>query len=85
MDRLRTKRQYTGGRKNNPGYIKVILKRDVEKINPSLFFYKEITSHVGEIEFFKKGTYTIQLKNINVDANKWSKGFGLSRIELIKQ
>ena len=65
--------------------IPVVLKRDEEKINPSLFFYKEIKSHVGEIEFFKKGTYTLQIKNINVDADKWSKGFGLSRIELIKQ
>ena len=65
--------------------IPVILKRDSEKVNPSLFFYKEILSRVGEIEFSKKGTYTLQLKNIDVDADKWSKGFGLSSIELIKQ
>ena len=65
--------------------IPIVLKRDEEKINPSLFFYKEITSHAGEIDFLKGGTYTLQLKNINVDADKWSKGFGLSRIELIKQ
>ncbi|MEO5948757.1 MAG: alpha-L-fucosidase [Chitinophagaceae bacterium] len=64
--------------------IPVVLKRDEEKINPSLFFYKEIRSHVGEIEFLKAGTYTLQLKNIDVDADKWTKGFGLDRIELIK-
>jgi alpha-L-fucosidase len=65
--------------------IPVVLKRDQEKINPSLFFYKEIVSHAGEIDFLKGGTYTLQLKNIDVDADKWSKGFGLNRIELIKQ
>ena len=64
--------------------IPVVLKRDQEKVNPSLFFYKEIVSHVGEINFPKAGTYTLQLKNINVDADKWTDGFGLSRIELIK-
>jgi alpha-L-fucosidase len=65
--------------------IPVVLKRHSEKVNPSLFFYKEILSRVGEIEFSKEGTYTLQLKNIDVDADKWSKGFGLNRIELIKQ
>ncbi len=64
--------------------IPVVLKRDQEKVNPSLFFYKEIVSHVSEIEFLKAGTYTLQLKNIDVDADKWTKGFGLDRIELIK-
>lgn len=65
--------------------IPVKLSKDSEKINPTLFFYKEITSKVGEVEFSKSGTYTLQLKNINVDADKWSNGFGLSRIELVKQ
>jgi alpha-L-fucosidase len=65
--------------------IPVILNRDSEKVNPSLFFYKEITSNVGEIAFSKPGTYTLQLKNIDIDADKWSKGFGLSRIEMIPQ
>ncbi len=65
--------------------IPFVLKRDEEKINPSLFFYKEIVSHVSEINFPKAGTYTLQLKNIDVDADKWTKGFGLDRIELIKQ
>ena len=64
--------------------IPFVLKRDEEKINPSLFFYKEIVSHVSEINFSKAGTYTLQLKNIDVDADKWTKGFGLDRIELIK-
>ncbi len=65
--------------------IPVVLKRDQERVNPSLFFYKEIVSHVSEVEFFKAGTYTLQLKNIDVDADKWTEGFGLNRIELIKQ
>lgn len=65
--------------------IPVVLRRDREKVNTSLFFYKEIVSHVSEVEFFKAGTYTLQLKNIDVDADKWTKGFGLNRIELIKQ
>lgn len=65
--------------------IPFLLKRDEEKINPTLFFYKEIRSHVSEVEFPKAGTYTLQLKNIDVDADKWTNGFGLSRIELIKQ
>ena len=64
--------------------IPVVLKRDKEKVNPSLFFYKEITSHAGGIEILKPGTYTLQLKNFDVDADKWTKGFGLDRIELMK-
>lgn len=54
--------------------IPLVLKRDEEKVNPSLFFYIEITSHAGEVEFLKAGTYTLQLKNIDVDAYKWSRG-----------
>jgi alpha-L-fucosidase len=65
--------------------IPFVLKRDEEKINPSLFFYKEIVSHVSEINFPKAGTYSLQLKNMDVDADKWTKGFGLDRIELSKK
>ncbi len=64
--------------------IPVHLKRDSEKINPTLFFYKEITSHVGDIEFPKKGTYTLQLKGFKIGADKWTEGLGLEQIELIQ-
>lgn len=64
--------------------IPVVLKRDSEKVNPTLFFYKEITSNAGEIEFLKKGTYTLQLKGFKIGADKWTEGLGLDRIELIK-
>ena len=64
--------------------IPVVLKRDTETINPTLFFYKEIGSNVGEIEFLKKGTYTLQLKGFKIGADKWTEGLGLNRIELIK-
>ena len=75
----------TGGVQVAGKIIPVVLKRDAEKVNPSLFFYKEIVSNVGEIEFVKPGTYTLQLKNIDVNADKWTKGFGLDRIELINK
>lgn len=75
--------QQTGSVQVAGKILPVVLKRDSEKINPSLFFYKEIASHVGDIEFVKPGTYTLQLKNIDVNADKWTKGFGLDRIELI--
>ena len=65
--------------------IPVSLKRDAEKVNPTLFFYKEITSNAGEIEFTKKGTYSLQLKGFQIGAGKWTDGLGLNRIELIKQ
>lgn len=65
--------------------IPVALKRDTESINPTLFFYKEIGSNAGEIEFSKKGTYTLQLKGFEIGAGKWTKGLGLNRIELIQQ
>jgi alpha-L-fucosidase len=64
--------------------IPVVLKRDSENVNPTLFFYKEIGSYVGEIEFLKKGTYTLQLKGFKIGADKWTEGLGLDRIELIK-
>lgn len=65
--------------------LPVVLKRDSETINPTLFFYKEIGSYVGEIEFLKKGTYTLQLKGFKIGADKWTEGLGLERIELIKR
>jgi alpha-L-fucosidase len=65
--------------------IPVALKRDAENVNPTLFFYKEITSHAGEIEFLEKGTYTLQLKGFEIGAGKWTEGLGLNRLELIKQ
>jgi alpha-L-fucosidase len=65
--------------------IPVQLKRDTEMINPTLFFYKEIGSYVGEIELTKPGTYTLQLKNFKIGADKWTEGLGLERIELIKE
>lgn len=64
--------------------IPVVLKRDSENRNPTLFFYNEIGSNVGEIEFLKKGTYTLQLKGFKIGADKWTEGLGLDRIELIK-
>jgi len=64
--------------------IPVELKRDSETINPTLFFYKEIGSYVGEIELTKPGTYSIQLKGFKIGADKWTEGLGLERIELIK-
>ncbi|MEC5166563.1 alpha-L-fucosidase [Flavobacterium sp. PL11] len=64
--------------------IPVTLKRDTEKVNPTLFFYNEIGSNVGEVEFLKKGTYTLQLKGFKIGADKWTEGLGLDRIELIK-
>ena len=65
--------------------IPVQLKRDSETINPTLFFYKEISSYVGEIEFTKAGTYTLQLKGFTIGADKWTEGLGLEKIQLIKQ
>ncbi len=62
--------------------IPLELKRDHEEINPSLFFYKEITSNAGEITFDKPGTYSLQLKGFEVDAGKWKDGLGLSRVTL---
>lgn len=64
--------------------IPVGLKRDSENVNPTLFFYNEIGSNVGEIEFLKKGTYTLQLKGFKIGADKWTEGLSLDRIELIK-
>ena len=64
--------------------IPVVLKRDTQNVNPTLFFYNEIGSNVGEIEFLKKGTYTLQLKGFKIGADKWTEGLGLDRIELIK-
>ncbi len=65
--------------------LPVSLTRDTEAINPTLFFYKEIGSNVGEVEFLKAGTYTLQLKGLVIGADKWTSGLGLNRIELIKQ
>ena len=61
----------------------IALKRDSEAINPSLFFFKSITSTVGEIEFNKPGTYTLHLKGIKIGAGKWQDGLGLDRVDLI--
>jgi alpha-L-fucosidase len=60
--------------------IPVKLRRDQERINPSLFFFKEITSHIGEIHFSKKGTYTLHLKGFKIGAGKWTDGLGLVKI-----
>ncbi|TXD46768.1 alpha-L-fucosidase [Polaribacter sp. IC073] len=65
--------------------IPVSLTRDTEIVNPTLFFYKEIGSNVGEIEFTKKGTYSLQLKGFEIGAGKWTKGLGLNRIELVQK
>jgi alpha-L-fucosidase len=65
--------------------IPLSLNRDSEIVNPTLFFFKEITSKAGEIEFTRKGTYTLQLKGFQIGAGKWTDGLGLNRIELIKQ
>jgi alpha-L-fucosidase len=65
--------------------IPVELIRDGEKTNPTLFFYKEITSSVGSIEFPRKGTYSLHLKGFEIGAGKWTKGLGLSRVSLIPQ
>ncbi len=51
-------------------------------MNPTLFFYKEIGSNVGEIEFSRKETYTLQLKGFKIGAGIWTEGLGLKRIEL---
>ena len=63
--------------------IPVELKRDEEKINSSLFFYKEITSYIGNITFPKKGKYKLILRDLKIDAGKWTDGLGLNYIELI--
>jgi len=62
--------------------IPVELKRNEEKINSSLFFYKEITSYIGNITFPKKGKYKLILRDFKIDAGKWTDGFGLNYIEL---
>lgn len=62
--------------------IPVKLSRDEERINPTLFFYKEITSHIGEVELSEKGTYALHLKGFEIGAGKWTSGLGLSRIVL---
>tara|TARA_R110001606_G_scaffold399261_1_gene582851 strand:- start:18383 stop:20224 length:1842 start_codon:yes stop_codon:yes gene_type:complete len=63
--------------------IPLELKRDEEKVNPTLFFYKEIRSNVGEIKFPKKGVYELKLNGFEINAEKHTKEFGLNRIELI--
>ncbi|MBV7441385.1 alpha-L-fucosidase [Weeksellaceae bacterium TAE3-ERU29] len=63
--------------------IPVKLTRDKEKINPTLFFYKEITSNIGTFTFDKPGIYTLHLKGFDIAAGKWKKGLGLDRIELL--
>ena len=67
----------------NNKFISVKLNKDSEKINPSLFFYKQITSNVGEIEFTEKGNYTLHLKGFEIGAGKWTNGLGLSHIQLL--
>ncbi|MFY0605116.1 MAG: alpha-L-fucosidase [Cyclobacteriaceae bacterium] len=63
--------------------IPLELSRDSERVNPSLFFYKEITSNAGTIELTEKGTYSLQLKGIKVNPGKWKDGLGLSSIRLV--
>lgn len=62
--------------------IPVTLVRDKEKINPTLFFYKEIESYLGDVLFSQAGIYTIRLKNMEINARKWSEGLFLDHIEL---
>lgn len=64
--------------------IPVELKRDEERTNPTLFFYKSITSKVGKIDFEKAGTYTLHLKGFEIAPGKWTSGFALDRIRLKK-
>lgn len=63
--------------------IPVQLSKDFEKTNPSLFFYKEITSVIDTITLHKKGTYSLDLNGFEIGAGKWTTGLGLNRIELI--
>jgi alpha-L-fucosidase len=65
--------------------IPIKLKRDNEIIDPSLFFYKRITSNIGELKFDKPGKYSLQLKDFEIDARKYGKGLGLQKIELIRE
>lgn len=62
--------------------IPVKLKQDKIKINPTLFFYNEITSNIGNIYFDKVGTYTVHLKGFKIEPSKWTDGLGLDRILL---
>lgn len=65
--------------------LPVKLSRDKEMIDPSLFFYKKIISNVGELKFIKPGVYSLQLKDFEIDARKYGKGFGLQQIKLIRK
>lgn len=65
--------------------IPIKLTRDYEIIDPSIFFYKRITSNIGELKFDKPGTYSLQLKDFEIDARKYSKALGLQQIELIRE
>lgn len=65
--------------------IPVTLQRDKEKINPTLFFYKIITSDVGSVDLEKPGTYTLHLKGFQIGAGKWTDGLGLDHISLIPE
>ncbi|WP_316816100.1 alpha-L-fucosidase [Pedobacter nyackensis] len=62
--------------------IPVKLNRDEEKINATLFFYKEIQSHIGQINLPRAGIYTLRLKNFEINARKWNPGLFLDKIEL---
>lgn len=64
--------------------IPVKLSRDQEKINPTLFFYKEIQSNIGTIVLPRAGTYTMYLKDFEINARKWQPGLFLDKIELQK-
>ena len=62
--------------------IPVELKRDQEKTNPTLFFYKQITSNIGRIQLEKAGTYTLHLKGFEIAPEKKTNGLGLDHIVL---
>lgn len=62
--------------------LPIKLIRDSEQVNPSLFFYKSITSNIGSVVLKEAGTYTLYLKGFKIGAGKWEEGLALDRIEL---
>ncbi len=62
--------------------IPVKLDRDKEKINPALFFYKEIESDIGMVVLPRAGTYSLCLKDFDINARKWQPGLFLDKIKL---
>lgn len=62
--------------------LPVVLQHDHSVTNPTLFFYQQITSNIGNVTFPRAGTYTLHLKGFMINAAKWKPGLGLEKLVL---